>query len=102
MPVRSHHLPGGRFRSPWPEAVGDDELRRRIGRVAWEWVFGNHPPDPEPGCLVAHVPRIVRPRVIEGEVRITWIGHATFLIQLPGLNLLTDPVWSDRCRRCTS
>ncbi|MFQ5537194.1 MAG: MBL fold metallo-hydrolase [Gemmatimonadota bacterium] len=25
------------------------------------------------------------------------MGHASFLIQLPGLNLLTDPVWSDRC-----
>jgi len=31
------------------------------------------------------------------EVRVTWIGHATALIQLPGLNLLTDLVWSDRC-----
>lgn len=24
---------------------------------------------------------------------ITWIGHSTFLIQLNGLNILTDPVW---------
>jgi len=30
------------------------------------------------------------------EIRLTWIGHATFLVQIPGLNLLTDPVWSDR------
>jgi N-acyl-phosphatidylethanolamine-hydrolysing phospholipase D len=29
-------------------------------------------------------------------MRITWIGHATALVQLPGLNLLNDPVWSDR------
>jgi len=27
---------------------------------------------------------------------ITWIGHSTFLIQLHGLNILTDPNWSDR------
>jgi len=27
---------------------------------------------------------------------ITWIGHATFLIQLAGLSILTDPNWSDR------
>ncbi|HJU05949.1 MAG TPA: MBL fold metallo-hydrolase [Nitrospiraceae bacterium] len=27
---------------------------------------------------------------------ITWIGHATFLIQLDGLNILTDPHWSER------
>lgn len=27
---------------------------------------------------------------------ITWIGHSTFLVQLGGLNILTDPNWSDR------
>ena len=25
---------------------------------------------------------------------ITWIGHSTFLLQINGLNLLTDPVWA--------
>lgn len=25
---------------------------------------------------------------------ITWIGHSTFLIQLGGLNMMTDPVWA--------
>lgn len=25
---------------------------------------------------------------------ITWIGHSTFLIQIEGLNILTDPVWA--------
>jgi L-ascorbate metabolism protein UlaG (beta-lactamase superfamily) len=27
---------------------------------------------------------------------ITWIGHSTFLIQMNGLNILTDPVWAKR------
>ena len=27
---------------------------------------------------------------------ITWIGHSTFLIQIGGLSVLTDPNWSDR------
>ncbi|MDN3015412.1 MBL fold metallo-hydrolase [Paenibacillus sp. BSR1-1] len=26
----------------------------------------------------------------------TWIGHSTFLIQLNGINILTDPVWANR------
>lgn len=29
-------------------------------------------------------------------IAITFINHATFLIQLPGINILTDPVWSTR------
>ncbi len=28
---------------------------------------------------------------------ITWIGHSTLLIQTEGLNILTDPIWSERC-----
>lgn len=30
------------------------------------------------------------------ETSYTWIGHSTFLIQLNGLNILTDPVWATR------
>jgi N-acyl-phosphatidylethanolamine-hydrolysing phospholipase D len=26
---------------------------------------------------------------------ITWVGHATLLVQLAGVNVLTDPVWGD-------
>ncbi|WP_075981867.1 MBL fold metallo-hydrolase [Bacillus massilinigeriensis] len=28
------------------------------------------------------------------DFSITWIGHSTFLIQMEGLNILTDPVWA--------
>jgi N-acyl-phosphatidylethanolamine-hydrolysing phospholipase D len=27
---------------------------------------------------------------------ITWVGHSTFLIQIAGVNILTDPTWSER------
>lgn len=33
----------------------------------------------------------------ESEFTVTWIGHSTLLIQIDGLNILTDPIWSDRC-----
>src|SRR5665213_2106595 len=29
------------------------------------------------------------------QVRATWIGHSTFLIQHQGLNILTDPIFGD-------
>jgi N-acyl-phosphatidylethanolamine-hydrolysing phospholipase D len=31
-----------------------------------------------------------------GEPTITWVGHSTLLIQLDGVNVLTDPQWSAR------
>ncbi len=31
-----------------------------------------------------------------GTLRITWIGHSTFLVQLPAGNVLTDPIWAER------
>ena len=27
---------------------------------------------------------------------VTWVGHSTFLVQIGGLNVLTDPMWSER------
>ena len=34
------------------------------------------------------------PKVGPGEICITWIGHASFLIQIEGMNVLIDPNWS--------
>jgi L-ascorbate metabolism protein UlaG (beta-lactamase superfamily) len=31
-----------------------------------------------------------------GEATVTWVGHATLLVQLDGVNVLTDPHWSAR------
>src|SRR5436853_7922366 len=33
----------------------------------------------------------VFPRLVKGEVAVTWIGHASFLIQFTDLNILIDP-----------
>jgi L-ascorbate metabolism protein UlaG (beta-lactamase superfamily) len=40
--------------------------------------------------------RVAHPAASPTEVRVTWVGHSTFLIQAGGLNILTDPVFSNR------
>ncbi|MDR3571426.1 MAG: MBL fold metallo-hydrolase [Candidatus Pacebacteria bacterium] len=30
------------------------------------------------------------------KLQVTWVGHSTFLVQLAGVNLLTDPIWGKR------
>ena len=35
-------------------------------------------------------------KVNDGSFRISMVGHSTVLIQTHGINILTDPIWSDR------
>lgn len=85
----------GRFRSPWdgPEDVRD--ARHLLRWVVERWRKGGLPPLPADG-----VPRatheIAQPVAKVGAVRLTWVGHSTVLIQMGGVNLLTDPIWSRR------
>lgn len=71
-------------------------MRGQLPKVAREWLFGSHPPDPSPAQLPAAAWSRERRPVPPDEARVTWAGHASFLIELPGVNLLTDPVWSPR------
>jgi len=51
---------------------------------------------PWPERLDNNVPARLPGRVGDAEAYVTAINHCTFLVQLPGLNLLTDPVYSER------
>ncbi|MBB2913487.1 L-ascorbate metabolism protein UlaG (beta-lactamase superfamily) [Streptosporangium becharense] len=36
------------------------------------------------------------PPVVGTDAVVTWVGHATYVLQIGGLTVLTDPVWSRR------
>jgi L-ascorbate metabolism protein UlaG (beta-lactamase superfamily) len=60
-----------------------------------KWMFNRDLGVWQDRTLVAPGP-VPPPRLGPGELRITVIGHATVLMQMDGLNILTDPVFSDR------
>ncbi|HKO16267.1 MAG TPA: MBL fold metallo-hydrolase [Gemmatimonadaceae bacterium] len=89
----THHTQRG-FRNPWPDAAlhGYRDFlrwvlleRRRNGRA----------PDPAPGVFPLAQPLFDK-RVGARGLAATWVGHSTVLLQLEGINVLTDPIWSER------
>lgn len=69
---------------------------RGIFWYAWRWLTSSDRPEWPMVKNVSPGPPPAQ-RVSKGTINITPVGHAAFLIQMDGLNILTDPIWSDRC-----
>ncbi|AYG67712.1 MULTISPECIES: MBL fold metallo-hydrolase [unclassified Rhizobium] len=85
----SDHFDGQRFFNPGGVEPGSafDLLRWQFGggRVRW------------PNPVISAFPPARPDRHVFGEqMRVTMVGHASMLVQIAGLNILTDPVWSER------
>ncbi|WP_136443363.1 MBL fold metallo-hydrolase [Pacificoceanicola onchidii] len=81
----SDHFDGTRFFNPdGAQPKGFSDLMR--------WRFGPKPAEwPE-----SVVGEIAKPADRVKDLTVTMVGHATMLIQMQSLNILTDPVWSRR------
>ena len=87
----SHHTPEG-FRNNYPQDAPASFL-------AWKWEeLRNGMPQPPPGGW--NIPFVKTDaaalRANTTQPTVTWIGHAGFLIQLAGRNILMDPHFSQR------
>jgi len=88
----AHHAEGG-FRNPNPGYVPAPAWVRTKFFLSRIWGTTFHP-------RTAALPRVENDgaalRENPAKDTVTWIGHSTLLVQLDGVNLLTDPHWSDR------
>ncbi|WP_428377694.1 MBL fold metallo-hydrolase [Lichenicoccus sp.] len=100
----SHHTADGFCNPPWlspPEPAPDPAIAaphgsrsRMLTLLRWRMRRSGSPwptwiTDPPPSGDPFAVPS-------PGQVSVTFIGHSCFLIRLPGLTVLTDPMFSHR------
>ncbi|HEX4872411.1 MAG TPA: MBL fold metallo-hydrolase [Nevskiaceae bacterium] len=88
----------GRFQNRYTTATD----KSRLELLRWMWDSARQGLPPAPQTLTP----VVTPELafLQANARagaamqpaVTWIGHASFLLQMGGLNLVTDPVFSER------
>ncbi len=89
----SDHSDGKRFYN----RDGSDKGLSDISQFLWQSLWNE---SAWPESLSNPEPSTISDRVNEG-IRATYINHATVLIQVDGLNILTDPSWSERASPVT-
>lgn len=85
----SDHFDGRAFFNP-------DGIEPRGFADLLRWQFNGERKDWPAQFASPHPPARPDPRITGDGLRLTMVGHATLLIQVAGMNILTDPVWSDR------
>lgn len=86
----SDHFDGHRFFNPGSSDPPRLDPRRFLNR----WLQGERAVWPDSAPVRQSVPPPLGPD--PQAMQVTWIGHSTVLVQVHGLNILTDPIWSDR------
>jgi len=84
----SDHFDGSHFHNLYKE--GAETYLSTLGELATDWQ-GLGPWDEVKNTVYA----IPETRVYGDSFKVTFINHSTALIQTSGLNILTDPIWSD-------
>ncbi|KAA3614871.1 MAG: MBL fold metallo-hydrolase [Calditrichaeota bacterium] len=92
---KAHHVRNG-FKNPYP-GFEEKGISNLLKWVVWDR-FINDSRSTEADSVVFELAENDPDWLQQNkeEFSITWVGHSSFLIQIEGLNILTDPVWSER------
>ncbi|KAI8144925.1 beta-lactamase superfamily domain-containing protein [Fennellomyces sp. T-0311] len=98
-PATHHH--GNGFRNPWESATtnGFKEMFKMFGEINIRKTEATITADTKPITVDEMNWDLIRDPEQAGEnnIVVTWLGHACALVQINGINILLDPVFSERC-----
>ena len=87
---KPHHRPDG-FSNRYSERSD------KPGLLRWQWErMRDGLPKPPAKPIMGIEPNLELINSESTQPRVTWVGHSTLLVQIDGLNLLTDPHWGQR------
>ncbi|MDI9408384.1 MAG: MBL fold metallo-hydrolase [Candidatus Pacebacteria bacterium] len=90
---KAHHRPDG-FENRYMA-----RMQRPKGSNVFKWMIKRRfedRPQPAPNAIPTMDPDIALIQDKGLATRVSWVGHSTVLLQLDGVNILTDPIWSNR------
>ena len=91
----SDHFDGQRFFNPGKDDTGRPPTGGSRAGFMFRYLTGTDGRPPWPTHV--DVAKGKPPARVESErMVVTWVGHATVLVQTQGLNILTDPQWSSK------
>uniref|UniRef100_A0A8C5QI60 N-acyl-phosphatidylethanolamine-hydrolyzing phospholipase D n=1 Tax=Leptobrachium leishanense TaxID=445787 RepID=A0A8C5QI60_9ANUR len=99
--TKSRRDKNGRFINPWPTWKAP-VLRNVLKWTMTEKDHSNVPSSKEEldKVLPVHEPYFVHCKELAGNtkngIRVTWLGHASVMVEMDGLIFLTDPIFSQR------
>ncbi|MEZ6186592.1 MAG: MBL fold metallo-hydrolase [Planctomycetota bacterium] len=92
---------GPHYQGPVSDHFDGERFQNQVPTPGSFWSFlrwqATREPPPWPTSLHLEPAPAPPPQVAGADLRVTWINHSTLLLQLDGLNVLTDPIWSERC-----
>ena len=84
---------GKKFQNPVPTAVGGGGL---FFKVLLQFILNREERFPKHPLGPFHTDASIYATAPESGLRVTWMGHASSLVEIDGVRILLDPVWDKR------